>query len=196
MKSVFACWFGLLLWQSWLGFEAIIIYRDYNTLENDFAAQIKHNESPSAVMQNFPLPPLCSILISAIHQLKRNKWFLIYCVQQKSRLIFIEIFNFSIQIRMTNPDSDRQFYQRGLTYNSGCSGARPESRAGMPAEQDVSQPNASQMIPAWAYCVSVQSERGCVLLSAAFAGAAVQYPARLSPLGSGMVQDAAEEKDS
>lgn len=53
----------------------MIIYREHDTLENDFEAQIKHNESPSAKMQNFPLLSLCSILISAIHQFKQNRRF-------------------------------------------------------------------------------------------------------------------------
>jgi len=116
--------FGLLLLKLWTQLEAIIICREYDTLENDFAAQIKHNESPSAIMHNFPKPSLCSVLISAIQQFKRNKWFFIYFIQQKSRLIFTEIFNFSIEIRVTNPDSDRN--QCSLTYNSCCNETHPE----------------------------------------------------------------------
>lgn len=44
--------FGLLLLKLWSGLEAITIYGEY---ENYFIAQMKHNESPSAIMKNFPL---------------------------------------------------------------------------------------------------------------------------------------------
>lgn len=118
--------FGLLLLEMWSRLEAVIIYREYDILENYFAAQIKHTESPNAIMQNFPLSSFCPIPIPAIHQFKQNKWVLIYFVQQKSRLIFIAIFNFSIEIRVTNPDSDRQFYQCSLTYNSCRNNTCPE----------------------------------------------------------------------
>lgn len=52
--------FGLLLLKLWSGLEVMTIYREY---ENYFVAQIKHSESPSAIMQNFPLLSLCFILI-------------------------------------------------------------------------------------------------------------------------------------
>lgn len=148
-------------------------------------------------MQNFPLPSFCSIMISAIHQFKQNKWVLIYFVQQKSRLIFIEIFNFSIEVRVTNPDSDRHFYWCRLLLRWHS----PWIKSGYASRDERL---LSLMHPRWfqfghiAYLCNLSEAGNCPLLSATglcwLVGASAQHPARLSLLGSRTVQNSAENK--